>query len=170
MMKKIFTRSLIQQSQWTPARAMSVSLPMQGSVDLKEVLAAQIPEKQAEIKAFRKEYGGAKVGEVSVDMMYGGMRGIKGMVWETSVLDADEGIRFRGLSIPECQDQLPKAAGGQEPLPEGLFWLLCTGEVPTQEQVSWLSAEWAKRADLPTHVVNLLDQLPSNVFHPIHSS
>jgi len=166
MMKKIFTRSLIQQSQWTPARAMSVSLPMQGSVDLKEVLAAQIPEKQAEIKAFRKEYGGAKVGEVSVDMMYGGMRGIKGMVWETSVLDADEGIRFRGLSIPECQDQLPKAAGGQEPLPEGLFWLLCTGEVPTQEQVSWLSAEWAKRADLPTHVVNLLDQLPNNV-HPM---
>lgn len=43
--------------------------------------------------------------------MYGGMRGIKGLVCETSVLDPDEGIRFRGLSIPECQQVLPKAPG-----------------------------------------------------------
>lgn len=136
------------------------------STDLKEVLARQIPAKQEEIKNFRKEFGGTKVGDVTVDMMYGGMRGIKGMVWETSVLDPEEGIRFRGYSIPECQKLLPKAPNGSEPLPEGLFWLLCTGEIPTQEQVNGLSREWAKRADLPTHVVNLLDQLPSNV-HPM---
>jgi citrate synthase len=30
---------------------------------------------------------------------------------------------------------LPKADGGQEPLPEGLFWLLITGEIPTKQQV-----------------------------------
>ena len=71
--------------------------------------------------------------------MYGGMRGIKGLVTETSVLDPDEGIRFRGYSIPECQKMLPKAKGGNEPLPEGLFWLLITGEVPTQEQVDSIS-------------------------------
>lgn len=68
--------------------------------------------------------------------MYGGMRGIKGLVCETSVLDPDEGIRFRGLSIPECQKVLPKAPGGSEPLPEGLFWLLITGDVPTDAQVT----------------------------------
>ena len=67
--------------------------------------------------------------------MYGGMRGIRGLVTETSVLDPDEGIRFRGFSIPECQEKLPRAAGGEEPLPEGLFWLLLTGEVPSKEQV-----------------------------------
>jgi citrate synthase len=63
------------------------------------------------------------------------MRSIKGLVTETSVLDSNEGIRFRGLSIPECQRVLAKAEGGAEPLPEGLFWLLVTGEVPTKEQV-----------------------------------
>lgn len=68
--------------------------------------------------------------------MYGGMRGIKGLVCETSVLDPDEGIRFRGYSIPECQKLLPKAKGGEEPLPEGLFWLLVTGEIPTEAQVN----------------------------------
>ena len=30
---------------------------------------------------------------------------------------------------------LPKAGGGEEPLPEGLFHLLLTGTVPTKEQV-----------------------------------
>ena len=45
------------------------------------------------------------------------MRGIKGMVWETSVLDAEEGIRFRGKTIPECQEVLPAAIPGGEPLP-----------------------------------------------------
>ena len=60
------------------------------------------------------------MGEVTVNMMYGGMRGIRGLVTETSVLDPDEGIRFRGYTIPECQELLPKAPGGEEPLPEGV--------------------------------------------------
>ncbi|XP_039266621.1 citrate synthase, mitochondrial-like [Styela clava] len=136
------------------------------STDLKEVLTNLIPEKQKEIVEFRKEFGNAKIGDVTVDMAYGGMRGIKGMVWETSVLDPEEGIRFRGYSIPECQKLLPKAEGGNEPLPESLFWLLVTGEIPTKEQANALSREWAKRAELPQHVVNMLDQLPSNV-HPM---
>ena len=71
--------------------------------------------------------------------VYGGMRGILGLVTETSVLDPEEGIRFRGYSIPECQKLLPKAAGGDEPLPEGLFWLLLTGNIPSQEQVTAIS-------------------------------
>jgi hypothetical protein len=54
---------------------------------------------------------------------------IVGLVWEGSVLDAEEGIRFRGKTIPECQKELPKAPGGGEPLPEGLFWLLLTNKV-----------------------------------------
>lgn len=82
--------------------------------------------------------------------MYGGMRGIKGLVCETSVLDADEGIRFRGLSIPECQQVLPKAPGGAEPLPEGLFWLLITGDVPSQAQVDALS-RWVTTNNVEIH-------------------
>lgn len=98
--------------------------------------------------------------------LYGGMRGIKALVTETSVLDADEGIRFRGLSIPECQKVLPRAPKGCEPLPEGLFWLLCTGDVPTDAQAKSLSKEWAERAALPTHVVTMLNNMP-NTLHPM---
>uniref|UniRef100_A0A674HJ76 Citrate synthase n=1 Tax=Taeniopygia guttata TaxID=59729 RepID=A0A674HJ76_TAEGU len=136
------------------------------ATNLKDVLATMIPKEQAKIKSFRQQHGSTAIGQITVDMVYGGMRGMKGLIYETSVLDPDEGIRFRGYSIPECQKKLPKAAGGEEPLPEGLFWLLVTGEIPTQEQVTWLSREWAKRAALPSHVVTMLDNFPTNL-HPM---
>ncbi|KAG0304340.1 citrate (Si)-synthase [Dissophora globulifera] len=116
---------------------------------LKDRLRELIPEKREEVKQVKAEFGSKVLGETTVDMAYGGMRGIKGLIWEGSVLDANEGIRFRGKTIPECQRDLPAAEGGSEPLPESLFWLLVTGEVPTQEQVRGLSAEWAARAQLP---------------------
>ena len=81
-------------------------------------------------------------------------------------LNPEEGIRFRGKTIPECQQLLPKAPGGCEPLPEGLFWLLLTGEVPTPEQVAELSKDWAARAAIPEFVEELLDRCPPTL-HPM---
>eukprot|EP00127_Corallochytrium_limacisporum_P002345 Clim_evm1s110 gene=Clim_evmTU1s110 len=156
-------RASVMRASATPAVGVS---SVRHYSELKERLAELIPEAQKEVKEFRASYGSTVVGEVTVDMMYGGMRGIKGLVTETSVLDPEEGIRFRGYSIPECQKLLPKADGGQEPLPEGLFWLLTTGEIPTKEQVNGLSKEFAKRASLPSHVVQMLNNFPSNL-HPM---
>lgn len=143
-----------------------LSRSMSDHTDLKDILANKIPYEQERIKKFRKECGNVKIGEITVDMVYGGMRSMKGLVTETSVLDPEEGIRFRGLSIPECQRMLPKAKGGEEPLPEGLFWLLVTGDVPNEAQVKSLSKEWASRADLPAHVVTMLNNFPANL-HPM---
>lgn len=136
------------------------------STDLREVLARKIPEQQQVVKEFRQKYGDKVIGEISLDMVYGGMRSMKALVTETSVLDPEEGIRFRGYSIPECQKLLPKAKGGDQPLPEGLFWLLLTGDVPTNDQVIAVSKVWAGRADLPSHVVTMLNNFPSHL-HPM---
>jgi citrate synthase len=134
---------------------------------LKDILANLVPQEQKRVKEFRKESGSFVVGQVTVDQMYGGMRGINGLVTETSVLDPEEGIRFRGYSIPECQKLLPYAKdGGTEPLPEGLFFLLLTGKMPSEEQVAWISREWANRADVPSHIVSMLNNLPAKV-HPM---
>src|SRR6059058_5332967 len=86
----------------------------------------------AEIKTLLKQHGSKKIGEVQLSQVYQGMRGITGLVSETSLLDAQEGIRFRGHSIPELREKLPKAKGGSEPLPEGLFYLMLIGELPTE--------------------------------------
>lgn len=136
------------------------------SLSLKDTLHRIIPEKQKEVAAFRKEYGDKKLGEYTIDQAYGGMRGIKGLVTETSNLDPNEGIRFRGYTIPQCQELLPKAEGGKEPLPEGLFWLLITGEIPSKQQVDNLSREWAANADLPQHVVQMVNNFPDTL-HPM---
>eukprot|EP00121_Abeoforma_whisleri_P000029 Awhi_evm1s28 len=133
---------------------------------LLERLEEIVPQKQAEVKEFRKAHGDHVLGNVTIDQAYGGMRGVKCMVTETSVLDAEEGIRYRGYTLPELQEKLPKAAGGSEPLPEGALWLLLTGEIPTQEQVDALSVELASRADLPAHVVNMLNSFPTDL-HPM---
>src|ERR1700743_1958083 len=81
----------------------------------------------AEIKELLKEHGSKKIGEVTLSQIYQGMRGITGLVTETSLLDAQEGIRFRGYSIPDLQQRLPEAQGGTEPLPGGVFHLMLVG-------------------------------------------
>ncbi|KZW02851.1 citrate synthase, partial [Exidia glandulosa HHB12029] len=133
---------------------------------LKARLAELIPEHQAYVKDIKTKYGGKTFAPVQVDQLYGGMRGIPALIWEGSVLDPIEGIRFRNYTIPEISEKLPKAPGGQEPLPEGLFWLLVTGEIPTQEQVDSLSKEWAARAGLPEFVEEIIDRCPPTL-HPM---
>ncbi|MFZ6023889.1 MAG: citrate (Si)-synthase, eukaryotic [Bacteroidota bacterium] len=120
----------------------------------------------AEIKDILKTHGNKKIGEVTLAQAYQGMRGITGLVTETSLLDAQEGIRFRGHSIPELQQHLPKAPGGGEPLPEGLFYLMLVGEMPTDEDANHITSVWQRRSHVPTHVFQTIDALPIST-HPM---
>lgn len=119
-----------------------------------------------EIKELLKEHGGKKIGDVSLAQVYQGMRGITGLVTETSLLDAQDGIRFRGYSIPELQQKLPKAHGGSEPLPEGLFYLMLVGELPGEDDVAHLTSVWQRRSHVPNHVFSTIEALPVNT-HPM---
>jgi len=133
---------------------------------LKQKLAEKIPVFASEVNDIRKNHGDKVISEVTVSQAYGGMRSIKCMVTETSALDPNEGIRFRGYTISDLQKALPHAAEGAEPLPEGLFYLLLTGELPTEENVKEISAEWAKRSKMPDHVTKVLDAMPKTT-HPM---
>lgn len=85
------------------------------------------------------------------------MRGLKAMLWEASVLDANEGIRFHNLTIPDCQRLLPPAAGGKEIIAESMLWLLMTGQVPTEAETRALSRELAQKGGLPVDVEEIVD-------------
>lgn len=119
-----------------------------------------------EVKELIKEHGEKVLGEYTVAQVYQGMKGMIGMVTETSKLDAEEGIRFRGYSIPELREKLPKVVNGTEPLPEGVFYLMLMGELPTNEDVVTLSNNWARRSIVPKHVFDTLDELPLST-HPM---
>src|SRR5258705_3048097 len=120
----------------------------------------------AEIKDLLKEHGNKVIGEVQLSQVYQGMRGMTGLVTETSLLDAQEGIRFRGYSIPELREKLPKAPGGSEPLPEGLFYLMLIGELPTEEDVHHITSVMQRRSHVPNHVFHTIEALPLNT-HPM---
>ncbi|XP_076327488.1 putative citrate synthase 2, mitochondrial [Tachypleus tridentatus] len=165
LIRSCFCR-LSNYSQKTIPALSVVSRNSSDASELKALLAEKIKEEQKNVKSFREQYGSKVIGEVTVDQVYGGMRGIRGLVTETSHLDPEDGIEFRDFTIPQIRKLLAKAPGGGEPLPEGLYWLLLTGEVPTAEQVKSVSRAWAERADLPSHVVTMLNNFPSHL-HPM---
>lgn len=110
-------------------------------------MEAKVASERTLVKSFLKAKGDEKLDTVTLRQVYEGSRGIPTMAYEPSLLDAQTGITFRGLSIPECQKQLPAAPnGGKQPLPESILWLLLTGTVPTAQQVKDLSENLAARA------------------------
>src|SRR3978361_485192 len=119
---------------------------------IKERFKAKADQTAIEIKDILKQHGNKKIGEVVLSQVYQGMRGITGLLTETSLLDAQDGIRFRGYTIPELQQKLPKAPGGSEPLPEGLFYLMLIGELPSEEDVTYITGVLQRRSHVPTHV------------------
>ena len=116
----------------------------------------------ARFQQVRKEYGDVVLGEVTIDQVLSGMKGIPALLTETSKLDANEGIRFQGYSLPELQEKLPKLENDGEPLPEGLFYLMMIGEIPEKEDVLNISKDWATRAHVPQYVFDVIDALPKN--------
>lgn len=133
---------------------------------VKDRFKAKADIASAEIKNLLKEHGNKVIGEVTLSQVYQGMRGITGLVTETSLLDAQEGIRFRGFSIPELQAKLPKAKDGKEPLPEGLFYLMLIGELPNAEDVNHVTNVLQRRSHVPSHVFEAIDALPAYA-HPM---
>nr|VWO98810.1 Glucose repression mediator protein CYC8 [Ganoderma boninense] len=133
---------------------------------VKEVLDEVVPKKQLQLKQLKTEHGQAVLGDVKVEHVVGGMRGLKAMLWEASVLDPNEGIRFHGLTIPDCQKALTAAPDGKEIIAESMFWLLLTGKVPTEAETRQLSRQLAEKGDLPEYIEKLIDSLPPTL-HPM---
>lgn len=133
---------------------------------LKEKLAAQLPEWRERVKKLVKESGQVKVGEVNIGQVYGGMRDVKGLVTDISYVDPNEGIRFRGYTIPELLQILPKPPGAEMPLSGGLYYLLLIGEVPTFEQAMEVENEWKARGEIPAYVIDVLKAMPADT-HPM---
>lgn len=115
-----------------------------------------------EILKLRKEHADFVMGEYTLGQVLTGMKGIQALLCETSALDPVEGIRFRGYTIPELKEKLPKAEGGSEPLPEGIFWLMLMNELPSEDDVKALSTYWVQNGELPQYVKDVLDAIPTD--------
>jgi len=128
--------------------------------DLKNTLYRKIEEHRPRVTNLLKNYGDVKIADVTVAQLIQGMRGIKSLVTDISYLDPNEGIRYRGYTLPEVFEKLPKAIGAEMPYVEGLFYLLLTGEIPTDSQVAEVINDFSNRRILPRYVYEVIDSFP----------
>jgi citrate synthase len=133
---------------------------------LHEKIAAQLPAQRERYRALVKEHAEVVVADVTVGQIAGGMRGIKSLLTDISFVDPGEGIRFRGMTIPEVLSALPKPDGAEMPYVGGLFYLLLIGEVPTEEQAQAVESEWVRRSAVPGYVFDTLRAMPGET-HPM---
>ena len=125
-----------------------------------------IAARQAEARAFVKEYGKTKVADVTVAQIAGGMRGIPGMLYETSKLHPTEGIEYRGMDLFKIRELAPRTVEGGQPIPEGVLWLLMTGEFPNEQEITAFKEDMHVRGQLTAEQEALIRALPKNM-HPM---
>ncbi len=133
---------------------------------LKQKLQEKIELARPRVTKLVKEYGDVVIDQTTVGQVIGGMRGMKSLITDISYLDPEEGIRYRGLTLPEVFEQLPKPSGADMPYVEGLFHLLLTGDVPTKIEVEELADDFRRRRILPKYVYEVIDAFPS-FSHPM---
>jgi citrate synthase len=123
---------------------------------LKEKLSKLIPKWREEVKTILAKNPSRVISEVTIEQLFGGMRGIKALVCDTSEVALDSGLIIRGIPILELTDKLP----------EEIFYLLLTGELPDHEALVDLQNELKRRADVPFYVWNVINGLPLET-HPM---
>ncbi|MFW5974859.1 MAG: citrate (Si)-synthase [Bacteroidota bacterium] len=127
---------------------------------LKEKLHEKIEQHRPRTEKLIKHHSDVVVDKITIGQVIGGMRGVKSLVTDISYLDPNEGIRYRGYTLPEVFKKFPKAKGGEMPMVEGLIYLLLTGDIPTEKQVGDVVDELSKRRILPRYVYEVIDSFP----------
>ena len=134
--------------------------------NIKEKLQEKISEGRERVIKLLKQHGNVKISDVTVAQAIGGARGVKCLVTDISYLDPNEGIRFRGYTIPETLEKLPKVPGSDMPYVEAHLHLLLTGEVPTEEEALELAGILKERQQVPQYVIDILRAMPRDT-HPM---
>src|SRR5512138_1596019 len=133
---------------------------------LKDTLKQKIEEFRPRTTRLVKELGKTVIDQVTIDQCIGGARDVRCLVTDISYLDPQEGIRFRGKTIPETFEALPKAPGSDYPTVESFWYFLLTGDVPTQAQVDEVVKEFKVRQAVPQYVFEAIRALPRDS-HPM---
>jgi citrate synthase len=135
-------------------------------MSLKETLRRKIEEFRPRTQRLLREFGKVKIDDVTIEQCIGGGRDIPSLVTDISYLDPYDGIRFRGKSINETFEALPKPPGALYPTVEAFWYFLLTGDVPTEDEVEEVLHEFRARANVPYYVYDIIRALPVGT-HPM---
>jgi citrate synthase len=123
---------------------------------LKTKLAQVLPIFRAKRAQLLERYSDVAVASVTVEQIIGGMRSVPAVLCDTSSVSPSEGLRIRGIPILDLSDATP----------EEIFFLLATGERPTDEERTALSRLLTEHAVLPDEVLAVLRAMQPTA-HPM---
>ncbi len=135
-------------------------------MNIEHKIASKLPAEKERMNRLVQESGSYNVADVTVEQIYGGIRGVPIQVSDVSYVDPNEGLRLRGYTVQQALDLLPKADHGEFPLAGGLYYLLMTGDMPTKQEANEVEIEWKVRSNVPEHVFKSLQPMPAYT-HPM---
>ena len=124
--------------------------------NLRDILGRKIPAWATELRQIVNEHGDTVVSEVTLAQVYRGMRGVKGLLCNTSLVEPEKGLVVRGIPIIELTERLP----------EEIFFLLLTGDLPDSAALTKLQGEYSERGEVPSYVWDVLEAMPDDS-HPM---
>lgn len=119
---------------------------------LKETLAYRFPLFRKEREFLRDTFGDIVVSNVTVAQIYGGMRGVRALVTDTSSVEPEYGLKIRGIPIKELTDKLP----------EDILFLMLTNKMPSEEERAHLENDLNQRSTIPDYVFDVLRAMPKD--------
>ncbi|MFA6979042.1 MAG: citrate (Si)-synthase [Ignavibacteriaceae bacterium] len=121
-----------------------------------EKLQEKIGTWRSELSELAKANGDKIVSEVTVAQLLGGMRGVKGVMCDTSNVPQDKGLIIRGMPLADLVEKSP----------EEVFYLLLTGELPDVAELEDFSHRLKLRKTIPSYVWDVLKAMPKDT-HPM---
>lgn len=138
-------------------RSVTQHIPKeQGVGKLKEKLAHALAAHREELVNLAKTSGAKVVSQVSVEQILQGAKGIPSLLCDTSSVPPEKGLIIRGRPVGTLTDRLP----------EEIFCLLLTGELPDPPLLQDLREELARFKTVPAYVWQVLDAMPADS-HPM---
>lgn len=119
-------------------------------------LSSKIPEVLTLVNHLKNSK--AKVSDVKISHILGGLRGLPVLNSFTSELDPSKGPMIRGRPLTELIKLLPQR--NSVPAPEAMFWYLLTGNIPGEEETVSLVESLEAKSALPAETISLLEALP----------
>ena len=124
--------------------------------DIYEKLSNKINNWKEEARTIISKAGDKVMSEVTVSQAYGGMRDVRSLICDTSRVPQNEGLIIRGRKLKELTSKIP----------EEIFYLLLTSDLPTKDELTDFSANLKKRKQIPAYVWDVLKNMPGDS-HPM---
>ena len=123
---------------------------------LYNTLEEKIPVWRDDVESLLKNNGSSVISDVTLTQAYGGMRGVKGLVCDTSSVSPDTGLIIRGKPLLDIIDILP----------EQVFFLLLADEMPDEDALTNLQSQLSEHAVVPDYIWTILNSMPEDS-HPM---